>query len=145
MTDETLRVPPKDGPTSISFCREDGKELVRISERGIEVIRENFPDYCPDDFTREFLKILEYCYTVKFIKKMNISYISGRPFVESPDEPPDELDPAFKGMREMYAYQGYRGADLENKINEYANKRIALGLPFEIKIKGEKMENQCKK
>lgn len=36
-----------------------GKELLRISETGIKFNLENFVDYTPNDFAREFVRIVE--------------------------------------------------------------------------------------
>jgi hypothetical protein len=55
-------------PPEINFFIEK-KELLRMTPKGIELNRENFPDFKPDDFAREFLFILEENINVSFSVK----------------------------------------------------------------------------
>ena len=52
-------------PPAISF-NVGGKELLSMTPKGLELNRENFSDFKPDDFVREFLFILETNFNVTF-------------------------------------------------------------------------------
>ena len=55
-------------PTEICMLI-DNKRMIVFDKDGISLNRDNFPDFEPDDFVREFIRILEEGYAVKFIKK----------------------------------------------------------------------------
>jgi len=53
---------------SLGFCV-DNKLIITFSDKGIKFHLENFPNYTPDNFAMEFIKILETGFTVKFHTK----------------------------------------------------------------------------
>lgn len=58
------------GPKTITFSLIDGQWFMKMSEKnGIEFNREAFPNATPDDFSNEFIKILEKYFTVKFERR----------------------------------------------------------------------------
>jgi hypothetical protein len=61
-------------PEAFVFIGEiDGedKELITMSERGIEFHRGNFKNWTPDDFAEEVMSILESGYHIKFCRNGN--------------------------------------------------------------------------
>lgn len=64
---EPLSVSDTQAEDCIKFSVNE-KELLCVSEKGIEVNRANFPDFKPDDFVREFIDVLEKSFTVHFEK-----------------------------------------------------------------------------
>ena len=45
--------------------------IIEFSDEGIRFNREAFPDYTPDKFAQEFLRIIEYSWDVKFIRNLS--------------------------------------------------------------------------
>jgi len=64
---------------TITFSLED-KELLYITPQGMKFNRENFSDYTPDNFAREFMYILEEHFSVTFdVKDPNSEFILKHP------------------------------------------------------------------
>lgn len=58
-----------DNKPNIIFSIND-VDFLKIDEpNGLTLYRENFPNFNPDDFVKEFLDILEKNFNVKFVKK----------------------------------------------------------------------------
>lgn len=50
----------------------DSGKIITMTNDGIKIHRENFPNFNPDDFVKAFLYILENLYTVKFERKAEV-------------------------------------------------------------------------
>ena len=57
-----------DVPSKIEFNIDD-KVLITLSNDGITIHRDNFPDFKPDDFVEKFCYLIENSFDVKFERK----------------------------------------------------------------------------
>ena len=56
----------KQPQTNTIVLSSNNKNIMSISEKGIVIHRENMPEWTPDQFVREFCRILELHTNVKF-------------------------------------------------------------------------------
>lgn len=57
--------------TNIIFCNESFDWIIEINSEGIKFNVESFSHFEPEDYVREFIKILENNFSLKFIEKNN--------------------------------------------------------------------------